>query len=161
MGARSQEHGYEVEVHWTGNTGGGTTGYRDFERSHDMRVEGKPVLTGSADPAFRGDASRWNPEELLVSSLSQCHMLWYLHLAAVAGVVVVDYTDRATGTMVMAPDGGGDFTEVVLHPEVTVRSADMVEKAGPLHAEANAKCFIARSVRFPVHHEPRTVVAEG
>lgn len=161
MARAAREHHYAVQVVWTGNRGDGTTGYRDFDRSHEMRVNGKPTLTGSADPAFRGDATHWNPEDLLVSSLSECHMLWFLHLAAVNGVVVSDYRDTATGTMAMSPDGGGQFTEVTLHPQVTVRDRDMVDKVERLHSEANANCFIARSVNFPVHHAPETVAASA
>ncbi|QVQ50202.1 OsmC family protein [Spiractinospora alimapuensis] len=161
MAHGAREHRYAVEVVWTGNRGEGTTGYRAFDRNHEIRVEGKPTLTGSADPAFRGDPTHWNPEDLLVSSLSECHMLWFLHLAAVNGVVVTDYRDTATGTMAVSRDGDGQFTEVTLHPRVTVRDADMVTKVEKLHTEANAKCFIARSVNFPVHHAPETLVAPG
>lgn len=159
MARGSRDHHYEVEVRWTGNTGSGTTSYRDFSRSHEMRVDGKPVLTGSADPAFRGDTTQWNPEELVVSALSECHMLWFLHLAAVAGVVVTEYRDAATATMSMERSGAGQFTEVVLHPEVTVRDPAMVDKLAGLHANANEKCFIARSVNFPVRHEGTAAVA--
>ncbi|MFC0540002.1 OsmC family protein [Kutzneria chonburiensis] len=135
-------HGYEVEVSWHG----ATTGYRDYSRAHEVAVEGKPVLPGSADPAFRGDRDRYNPEELLVASLSQCHMLWFLHLAAEAGIVVTDYRDRATGTM--AEDGGGRFTDVTLRPEVTVHSGH--DQLAELHERAHHLCFIANSVNFPV-----------
>jgi organic hydroperoxide reductase OsmC/OhrA len=148
-------HRYELTVRWSGNLGTGTSGYRSFGRDHTVDSPGKPVILGSADPAFRGDANRWNPEELLVASLSQCHMLWYLHLCAVAGVVVVDYVDRPVGMMTMdEAGGGGQFTEVVLHPAVTVAAESMVDKALSLHAEVGALCFIARSVNFAVHHEP-------
>jgi len=135
-------HGYEVEVTWSG----ATTGYRDYSRAHEVAVEGKPVLPGSSDPAFRGDRDRYNPEELLVASLSQCHMLWFLHLATEAGIVVTNYRDRATGTMV--EDGGGRFTEVTLRPDVTVHSGQ--DKLAELHDRAHHLCFIANSVNFPV-----------
>lgn len=146
-------HQYELSLRWTGNRGSGTSGYRDYDRTHEVHAPGKPVIAGSSDPAFRGEPDRWNPEELLVAALSQCHLLWYLHLAAVAGVVVTDYTDTPTGTMAEDSDGGGRFTEVVLRPVVTVAEASMCDRAAALHADAHAKCFIARSVNFPVRHE--------
>ena len=138
-----REHGYEVEITWHG----ATTGIRDYSRAHEVAATGKPTIPGSSDPAFRGDRERYNPEELLVASLSQCHMLWFLSLAAEAGVVVTAYTDRATGTMV--EDGGGHFTEVTLRPAVTVHSGR--EKLAELHERAHHLCFIANSVNFPVH----------
>ncbi|PRX44783.1 organic hydroperoxide reductase OsmC/OhrA [Prauserella shujinwangii] len=156
---REREHGYAVTVTWTGNTGTGTSGYAAFSRDHDVSAPGKPVLAGSSDPAFRGDPARWNPEELLVASLSECHMLWYLALCAQAGVVVTDYVDEAGGTMVEQPGGAGQFTEVVLRPRVTVAEEAMLAKAEELHGPAHEKCFIARSVNFPVRHEPRISVA--
>lgn len=152
-------HTYDVTVTWTGNQGTGTSGYRAFGRDHDVTADGPPPLAASADPAFRGDAARWNPEQELVAALSQCHMLWYLHLCAVAKVVVTAYEDTARGTMVLGPDGGGRFTEVVLRPRITIADAAMADTAAALHHDANAKCFIANSVNFPVHHEPEITVA--
>ncbi|GAA1758206.1 MULTISPECIES: OsmC family protein [Streptomonospora] len=154
-------HHYRVSVRWTGNTGEGTTGYRSFERSHDVEAEGRPVLKGSADSAFRGDPARWNPEDLLVSALSECHMLSYLALAPAAGVDVVAYTDTATAAMTTHRDGSGEFDEAVLHPVVTVAEAGMAEAARSLHEKAHEKCFIARSVNFPVRNEPEIRVAGG
>ena len=152
-------HTYDVSVTWTGNRGTGTSGYREYDRAHEVRASGPAAIAGSSDPAFRGDQSRWNPELELTAALSQCHMLWYLHLCAVAGVTVTSYADDARGMMAEDADGGGRFTEVVLRPRVTVASADMIETATALHAEANAKCFIANSVNFPVRHEP--VISAG
>lgn len=153
------EHRYDVEVRWTGDRGTGTSAYRAYDRDHEIDIAGKPTVLGSADPDFRGDPARHNPEELLVAALSQCHLLWYLHLCAEAGVVVTAYADRATGRMRTGPDGGGAFTEVVLRPRVTVAAAAMAEAAAELHAVAHARCFIANSVSFPVRHEPTTVTA--
>jgi len=153
-------HSYGVSVTWTGNRGTGTSGYRDYGREHDVTADGRPAIAGSSDPLFRGDPVRWNPELELVAALSQCHMLWYLHLCAAAGVVVTGYTDQAGGTMAEDGDGGGRFTEVVLRPRVTVASAEMTQAAAGLHREAHAKCFIANSVNFPVRHEPVIAVAE-
>ena len=147
-------HSYAVQVTWTGNQGTGTSGYQDYSRDHDVSADGPPTIACSSDPAFRGDQARWNPELELTAALSQCHMLWYLHLCATAGVTVLDYTDQASGTMEESADGGGRFTEVTLRPKVTVATPDMVEPARRLHAEASAKCFIANSVNFPVKHEP-------
>jgi organic hydroperoxide reductase OsmC/OhrA len=152
----AREHQYTLELTWTGNLGTGTSGYRDFARDHEVSGLGKPVLLGSSDPAFRGDANRYNPEELLVAALAQCHMLWFLHLAATSGVVVTDYRDTPMGTMAENPDGSGQFTEVLLRPSVRVTEPGMVERAEPLHHRANELCFIARSVNFPVRHQPST-----
>jgi organic hydroperoxide reductase OsmC/OhrA len=154
-------HHYIVEVEWQGNRGTGTSGYRDYARTHEVRAAGKPTISSSSDPAFRGEPERWNPEELLVAALSQCHMLSYLHQAAVAGVVVTAYTDAATGTMVETEDGGGHFVEATLRPIVTVADESMVEAAQALHGQAEAHCFIAQSVNFPVHHEPTVLIGPG
>ena len=127
-------HRYQVTVRWTGNTGSGTSDYRGYRRDHEVDGDGKPSIPGSSDPVFRGDPARWNPEELLVVSLAQCHMLWYLHLCAIGGVVVTGYTDTPVGTMVMdETGGGGQFTDVVLRPAVTVADPSMTQKAQALH----------------------------
>ncbi len=147
-------HHYSLTIKWNGNSGQGTSSYRSYERSHIILAENKPEITASSDPAFRGDKTKYNPEELLVASLSSCHMLSYLHLCAEAGVTVVEYSDQATGTMVETPDGGGHFSEVTLYPVVTVAEAAMVDKANELHHQANKLCFVANSCNFPVHHQP-------
>ena len=149
-----KEHHYTTQLRWTGNRGEGTSNYRAYDRDHVLSATGKPEIPGSSDPSFRGNPQRYNPEELLVASLSSCHMLWYLHLCAVNGVVVVDYEDSASGVMQETSDGGGHFTVVVLRPVITVTDAGMTAKAQALHHEANKLCFIANSVRFPVRHEP-------
>lgn len=151
-----KEHRYAVAVEWTGNTGTGTAGYRSYDRSHEISAPGqpKPTIPGSSDPAFRGDRARWNPEELLVASLSACHKLWYLHLCADAGVVVTEYVDRAEGWLAEAADGGGRFRRVVLRPVVTLAPGSDAELALSLHHDAHRRCFIANSVNFPVEHEP-------
>jgi organic hydroperoxide reductase OsmC/OhrA len=147
-------HSYEVTVTWTGSRGTGTSGYRAYARDHDVAAEGRPVIAASSDPLFRGDPARWNPELELTAALSQCHMLWYLHLCAESGVVVTSYTDEALGKMSEDDHGSGRFTEVVLRPLVAVASPGMVDAATRLHKEAHARCFIANSVNFPVLHEP-------
>jgi len=153
-------HHYHTTLAWTGNKGTGTSDYKAYERNHLLTVNGKPEIPASSDPKFRGDKSRYNPEELLVASLSSCHMLWYLHLCAVNGVVVVDYTDNAAGTMKENEDGSGQFIEVTLRPLVVVKEQSMIEKANALHEEAHNLCFIARSVNFSVHHIPQAVMAD-
>jgi organic hydroperoxide reductase OsmC/OhrA len=154
----AKERAYSVQVEWTGNLGTGTAGYRAYSRDHEISAAGKPTLPGSSDPAFRGDPTRYNPEELLVSSLAACHMLWYLHLCADAGVLVLEYTDRPRGTMVET-EAGGHFTEVVLRPAVTVAAESDAALAEQLHERAHSLCFIANSVNFPVRCEPRIEVA--
>ena len=147
-----KKHSYSLLTKWTGNTGTGTSGYRDYERSHIVYADTKPEILASSDPAFRGDNSKYNPEELLVASLSGCHMLSYLHLCAINKIIVIDYTDNAIGTMIQTDDGSGRFTEVTLQPQVTVSETSMIEKANELHHQANKICFIANSCNFPVYH---------
>jgi organic hydroperoxide reductase OsmC/OhrA len=151
------EHHYSLEVQWTGNLGEGTSSYRGYSRDHDILIPGLPVLHGSADPTFHGDRSRYNPEQLLLAALAQCHMLSFLHVAVRHGVVVTDYRDEATGTLRLNRDGSGQFESVTLHPQVTLADPDHVSLAEKLHHEANQVCFIARSVNFPVLHEPLTL----
>lgn len=149
----TRTHSYEAEVIWTGNQGSGTSGYKAYSRDHVIRAGSKPEIPGSSDPAFRGDPARYNPEDMLVASLSACHMLWYLHLCATNKIVVEDYRDHAQGVMVETADGGGHFESVTLRPRVIIAAGGDLALAERLHAEAHAKCFIANSVNFPVRHE--------
>lgn len=153
-------HDYRVTVQWTGDRGTGTSGYRDYGRDHLVLGAGKPTILGSSDPTFRGDRDRWNPEEMLVAALSQCHMLTYLHLAVQAGIVVLGYRDEASGEMVQDRVGdGGEFREVTLRPTVTISDPAHSDRAQELHHDVPELCFIARSVTFPVHHVPTIVYA--
>ena len=154
MTQQDHEHNYPVRVTWTGNRGNGTSNYAGYDRAHAIGVAGKPSIAASSDPAFRGDPARYNPEELLVASLASCHMLWYLHLCSQAHIVVTAYDDDATGTMTETANGGGYFTEVVLHPSVTVSGGADLALAQQLHERAHHFCFIANSVNFPVRCEP-------
>jgi len=146
----STYHNYKINIKWTGNKGEGTLTYRGYTRDHIISVDGKPDVPGSSDKAFRGNPQRYNPEELLVASAASCHMLSYLHLCAVNKVVVVDYTDKATGKMLESPDGSGRFEEIILYPAIVVSEESMIE----LHHEANKIFFIANSLNFPVKHSP-------
>jgi len=151
------DHSYQVRVEWQGNLGSGTSGYRDYGRDLLITAEGNAPIEGSADKPFRGTPERWNPEELLLAALAQCHMLSYLHVATRNGVVVTAYEDDATGTMEQVGDGGR-FTSVTLRPIVTISAGDP-EVARAIHAEASSLCFIASSVNFPVGHEPQIRLA--
>ncbi|MFP7760771.1 OsmC family protein [Marisediminicola sp. LYQ85] len=165
MSLLDPDHHYRLDLEWTGDRGVGTTGYRSYGRDHVLRAVGKSDIAGSSDRVFHGDADRWNPEELLIAALSQCHLLSYLHVATNHGLVVVGYRDSPEGLMRQDDSGGGAFVSVTLRPVVTVATlagvdaADARRLARSLHAEAASKCFIAASVAFPVHHEPETVVA--
>ena len=150
-----KEHNYKAIIEWTGNLGKGTSGYTNYERSHTIQLEDKPIIAASSDPSFRGDSKKHNPEELFLASLSSCHMLWYLHLCSVKGVIVMDYRDEATGKMIEEENGKGRFTEVTLHPEVIVLEVGMAAKAQKLHQRANEMCFIANSCNFPVLHKSK------
>ncbi len=154
-----KEHNYQATIEWTGNLGQGTSGYKSYERSHSVKINGKEEIEASSDPSFRGDPSKHNPEELFLASLSSCHMLWFLHLCSVEGVVVVDYRDHATGIMLEEKDGRGRFKEVMLNPEVKVTEERMATKLDSIHHKANKMCFIANSCNFPVRHNSSFKVA--
>lgn len=147
-------HHYTATIEWTGNKGTGTSSYRDYDRDHVIRIDGKPDILGSADPGYLGNAAAHNPEDMLVAALSACHMLWYLHLCVVAGVIVTAYRDQAEGTMEIEASGAGQFTSVVLRPQITLAAGSDAAKAESLHHNAHDMCFIARSVNFPVMVEP-------
>lgn len=154
-----KQHIYSCSVTWTGNTGSGTSRYNSYSRDYIVASSGKPQIAGSSDPAFRGDPKRYNPEDLLVVALSSCHMLSYLHLAAVGGVIVTAYVDEAGGVMTQDAKGSGAFTRVTLRPRVTIAAGGDSAKARELHHAAHEVCFIANSVNFPVDCEPEIVVA--
>ena len=146
-------HQYKAKLTWTGNNGNGTAGYKTYSRNHSISIEGKPEIAGSSDAAFRGDGSRHNPEDLLLSGLAACHMLWYLHLCADKGIVVTAYEDSPIGIM-EENETGGRFTEVTLNPVVTITDKTQTVLANELHKIAHQKCFISNSVNFPVRHNP-------
>jgi len=151
------DHGYEIRLRWAGDLGTGTSGYRAYSRANEVTATGKlHAIAGSADRAFHGDRERWNPEELLLAALSECHMLSYLHVAVTHGIVVTAYEDRAVGTLRQVGEGGA-FVEAVLRPIVTIAAGDPATAAA-IHEEASRLCFIAASVRFPVRHEPEIVL---
>jgi organic hydroperoxide reductase OsmC/OhrA len=153
-----KQHTYAATVTWTGNTGEGTSGYRNYSRAHEITAPDKSAsILGSADPAFRGDKTRYNPEEMLVGALSACHMLWALHLAADAGIVIIEYTDTPTGVMPESSDGSGQFESVTLRPRMVITEASRTNDAIALHERAHQLCYLARSVNFPVRCEPVVV----
>jgi len=149
-----KKHHYQTKIIWTGNRGEGTKTYRAYDRSFEIRIDNKPTILGSSDPSFLGDPGRHNPEEQLVAALSSCHLLWYLHLCVSEGIVVMDYTDEASGIMEENQEGSGQFSEVTLCPKITIEKKEMIEKAMNLHEKAHKHCFIARSVNFPVKLNP-------
>jgi organic hydroperoxide reductase OsmC/OhrA len=148
-----KSHSYSVNIRWTGNTGTGTSSYTAYSRDHVISIKDKADIEGSSDPAFQGDPSKHNPEDMLVSALSTCHMLWYLHLCADNDIIVTEYTDKAYGVM-EETNHGGRFTEVTLHPRVTITDPARIPFAQSLHEVAHEKCFIANSCNFPVRHKP-------
>jgi len=151
-----KKHNYLIKLEWTGNKGSGTFDYRSYSRNHKVIIEGKPSeLLGSSDPNFRGDATRYNPEELFLSSISACHMLWYLHLCSDNGIIVHEYIDKAEGVMEEQENGSGHFKKVTLKPHVIVTESDMIDQAISLHSTACKMCFIANSLNFEVGHQPQ------
>lgn len=155
-----KQHTYATSLVWTGNKGSGTMDYRSYDRSFTVSVAGKPEILGSSDSAFMGDTHRYNPEDLLLASISSCHMLWYLHLCANNNIVVLEYKDNATGEMAEEANGRGKFSAVTLLPNVTIANKEHIDLANSLHAEANKMCFIANSLNFPVTHKPTTKASE-
>lgn len=149
-----KDHQYKTRLVWTGNKGSGTMDYRSYDRDFVISIANKEPIAGSSDSAFMGDKTKYNPEDLLLSSISSCHMLWYLHLCSKHEIVVLEYSDDAVGTMVERADGSGHFKEVWLRPEVVISNREQLEKATALHEEANKMCFIANSLNFPVKHSP-------
>lgn len=157
----AKEHQYQTSLIWAGNKGSGTMDYRSYDRSYIISIDHKPDIQGSSDSAFLGDKSKHNPEDLLVSAISSCHMLWYLHLCSKNGIIVLDYKDKALGEMTENADGSGHFKQVVLHPVVTISDPAHIEKANALHTQANKMCFIANSCNFPIKHEPQCIVEQN
>ena len=158
---RSEQHSYELTVEWTGNLGTGTSGYRSYSRDCEVSAAGPLVILASSDPQFRGDPDRWNPEQLFLASVSQCHLLWYLHLAAEAGLVVTEYVDDASALLVEEASGAGQFASMTLRSRVSIGGPvdpGTETRARELHDEAGRMCFIARSVKFPIHHQATIVV---
>ena len=153
-----KEHQYKLQIKWTGNRGTGTSDYKGYDRSHSIIVDNKVEILGSSDAPFMGDVTKHNPEDLLLASLSSCHMLWYLHLCADAGIIVTDYVDNPTGILTQNSTGSGRFTEVILNPIVTVTEKSMIESANELHTKAHEFCFIANSVNFEVKQKPSCIV---
>jgi organic hydroperoxide reductase OsmC/OhrA len=149
-----KKHRYQTATTWTGNQGSGTSHYRAYSRNHEITSPQKAApISGSSDPAFRGDPTRYNPEDLLVGALSACHMLWVLHLCADVGIVITSYTDEAVGEMVEHADGSGEFEIVTLRPRMTITDRTRTEEALALHRKAHELCALARSMNFPVRHE--------
>lgn len=148
--ATTSRHDYTARVAWTGNTGQGTLDYHGYLRTWDIKTEGKSVVHCSNDPLLGGDAGLHNPEDLLIASVSSCHMLWYLHLASTAGVVVVAYEDNPVGTGELGSDGAGRFVSVTLRPTITLAPGMDRARADAVHGQIHRYCFIARSLNFPV-----------
>jgi organic hydroperoxide reductase OsmC/OhrA len=157
----AKEHQYQATLTWAGNKGSGTMDYRSYDRSYIISIDNKPDILGSSDSAFLGDKTKHNPEDLLLASLSSCHMLWYLHLCSQNEIIVMDYKDTPVGKMTENADGSGRFTEVVLNPVVIITNEAQVEKANALHDDAHRMCFIANSCNFPIRHEPKCIVEHG
>jgi len=155
VAAKIRTHHYAVQITWTGNTGSGTARYASYEREHTISAPDKAQISGSSDPAFRGDRSRYNPEELLVASASACHMLTYLHLCAVNKIVVLSYEDSCTGEMRENADSGGTFERIDLQPEIMISSCSDLKLAEALHEQAHQHCIIANSLRVPISIHPK------
>lgn len=149
----STEHKYTAAIAWTGNRGEGTRTYRGYDRTWEIRTPGKPPVACSNDPLLGGNPALHNPEDLLLSALASCHMLWYLHLASNAGITVIAYEDTPEAVGESEPDGAGRFLRATLRPKVTVLTGTDLAKADAIHRKIHDVCYIARSVNFPVSYE--------
>ncbi|WP_144282377.1 OsmC family protein [Chryseobacterium echinoideorum] len=149
-----KNHQYKSKIIWTGNTGESTKNYRSYQRNYTISIDGKADILGSSDPAFLGNPELHNPEDLLLASVSSCHLLGYLHLCSVNKILVLEYEDFAEGTMIEKENGSGKFSEITLKPRIVVSEKEMIEKAVELHQKANEYCFIANSLNFEVKHHP-------
>ncbi|UIR54999.1 OsmC family protein [Sphingobacterium sp. SRCM116780] len=156
----AKEHHYQQKLIWTGNMGKDTLSYQDYKRDFEIKLPSKATILGSSDPAFLGDPTRHNPEDLFLSAVSSCHMLWYLHFCAVSGILVERYEDQPIGILTEEKSGAGQFTKITLHPTVWIRGSEHVTLAKELHAKANSFCFIAKSINIPVDHLPVIIVVE-
>ena len=156
----TKTHEYPAKIVWTGNSGTGTSAYKAYERTWDMAAEDKAVINCSNDPLLGGDRLKYNPEDLLISAVASCHMLWYLHLCSQAGVVVTAYEDNPVGIGESEPSGAGQFIEAVLRPKITITAESDPQKAVTLHDEIHQYCYIARSINFPLRFEPEIIVSE-
>lgn len=148
-----QEHTYTTRIVWTGDRGEGTTHYHSYDRTWNIAIPGKPVIECSNDPLLGGDPSRPNPEDLLISALSACHMLWYLHLASQAEMIVRGYTDQPVAIGETEPDGAGRFLKATLRPHIIVAPGTNLKTADELHPQIHQFCYIARSVCFPIEYQ--------
>ena len=156
----AKQHDFPSKIVWTGNRGTGTSAYRAYDRTWDLAVDGKEVVHCSNDPLLGGDPGKYNPEDLLITALSSCHMLWYLHLCSEAGVTVTAYEDNPVGIGESEPSGKGRFLEAILKPKITITADSDADKAISIHNEIHNYCFIARSVNFPVKFEVEIVQEE-
>lgn len=154
-------HDFVSSIVWTGNRGEGTRAYKGYDRTWDIALPGKDIIHCSNDPLLGGDAAKMNPEDLLISALSACHMLWYLHLASNAGIIVTGYRDDPVGHGETLSNGAGRFLSAILRPKISVQDAADLELAAALHQKVHAFCFIARSVNFPVSYEPTFNLVAG
>src|SRR5680860_79571 len=150
-----KQHTYTSKIIWTGNSGTGNSTYHGYERTWDLAIDGKMPVSCSNDPLLGGDKSKYNPEDLLLSALSSCHMLWYLHLCIDAGVVVLSYEDQPQATGELESGGKGRFLSATLKPKIVISDGSNLEKARLIHGDVDQYCFIARSVNFPVTCEPQ------
>jgi organic hydroperoxide reductase OsmC/OhrA len=158
--SKRREHDYTSQVKWTGNRGQGTLTYRGYDRTWNIETPGHAVVHCSNDPLLGGDPTKPNPEDLLLSSLAACHMLWYLHLASAAGIVVFSYADQPLGLGETNEEGGGRFLKVTLRPHIEVLAGADLVRAEQIHHEVHRYCFIARSVNFPIEYAPTFMEVE-
>lgn len=157
----SKTQNYKLDLSWQGNHGAGTMTHTSYDRNFTTHEGSRPPVLGSSHPAFRGNSERYCPEELLLASLSSCHMLWYLHMCAAHEVVVLEYHDHPVMEMEVKEFGNGDIRSATLSPVVRIASEDQREQAMAMHQRAHQSCFIAKAVNFEIILKPKIVESES
>ncbi|MGV0996986.1 OsmC family protein [Empedobacter falsenii] len=148
-------HLFKVALNWIKKESKMDSSTRIYTKSHHISIEGKPDLEVSAAKAFKGDPNLYNPEDLLLSSLTSCHMMSYLYCCAQHKIEVISYQDHSEATLQVNPDGSGKIVKVDLFPDIIISDSSQIELALSLHKKANELCFIANSCNFPVYHHAK------
>ncbi len=155
----SDTHTFETTLAWPADAAQKLPPDPAFSRNSVLAAPGKPVIVASSPAVFGGDTARYNPEEMLMLSLSQCHLLTYLAIAAKKRMGILKYEDRVVGTLGMGASGKMQMVDVLLRPRVTVAKGTNLTDAHALHETAHASCFMANSVNFTVRNEPLIIEA--
>lgn len=153
----ASNHIFKATLNWKPKEGENTQNPRNYTRDHEVKITDKKLLQLSAAKSFRGDTNLLNPEDLLLSAITSCHMMSYLYVCSQNQVEILSYSDNSEGILEVVGDGGS-FERVDLNPVVTIKNPKDIELAKELHTKANELCFIANSCNFPIHHKAKILV---